>query len=31
MKTSASSNPKEHTANIKEEFAKLSEHFKESG
>jgi len=29
MKTSESSNPKVHTANIKEEFAKLSHHLRE--
>ena len=29
MKTTASRNPLEHTANIKEEFIKLSEHLRE--
>ena len=29
MKTAASRNPLEHTANIKEEFVKLSEHLRE--
>ena len=29
MKTSTSSNPKEHTSNIKEEFGKLIDHLRE--
>lgn len=29
MKKSSSSNPREHTANIKDEFKKLSEHLRE--
>jgi hypothetical protein len=29
MKTSPSSDPREHTVNIREEFAKLSEHLRE--
>jgi hypothetical protein len=29
MKTSMSSNPREHTANLKEEFAKLSQHLRD--
>jgi DNA-binding ferritin-like protein len=29
MKTSTSSNPKEHIANLKEEFAKLSDHLRQ--
>ncbi len=29
MTTSVSGNPKKHTANIKEEFTKLSEHLRE--